>query len=70
MLVKSQTKKLNYGEKRYYHMNESFLSDQVPGAGFYCPNDEVPIQKMRKTKGDPKSITKKDEKWHKIQTSR
>jgi len=51
-------------------MNDSFLSDKVPGAGNYCPNEEVPVQKVHKSIGDPKFWTKKDEKWNKIQTSR
>jgi hypothetical protein len=45
------------GEKRFFYEDASFLSDQVPGPGFYCPHEE--IDHVRKSKGDWKYWTKR-----------
>lgn len=31
--------KINPGQTRYFYENTTFLSDQVPGPGYYNPHD-------------------------------
>ena len=49
-------------------MDGSFISEKVPGAGNYCPHEEV--LKLHINKKDPKYWTKKDEKWANTVTKR
>ncbi len=55
---------MSVGQTRYFHQNDSFLGDKVPGAGNYNPHDSV--EKLYKSKADWKYWTKKHGKWEKI----
>lgn len=68
ILEKNKSKKISYGEKRYFHEDTSYLSARVPGAGFYNPHDE--INKQRKSSGDWKMWTTKHAKWDKVVAKR
>ena len=59
---------LKHGEKRFFHEDTSFLSEIVPGPGFYSPHDEV--EHLKKSMGDWKFWTKRHEKINKTMTKR
>lgn len=39
LLEKNRSKVVKQGEKRYFYMDTTFLSDKVPGSGHYNPHD-------------------------------
>lgn len=39
LLEKKSSKKITQEEKRYFHMDTTFLADKVPGAGHCNPHD-------------------------------
>lgn len=68
LLEKNKSKKVTQGEKRYFHMDTTFLADKVPGAGHCNPHEEV--QKLHKSIGDWKYWIKKHNKQEKTMSMR
>lgn len=61
-LLEKNKKKIKVDEKRYFHMDTTFLADKSPGPGNHNPHDEV--KKLHKSTGDWKMWTTKHQKWN------
>ena len=67
-LLEKNKKKVKVDEKRYFHMDTTFLADKSPGSGHYNPHDDV--EKLHKSTGDWKMWTTKHQKWNEVLSKR